>query len=44
VILFFFEGNKTQNSTRNELDKLVIVGGSNNAGAWGWIPHRWGDS
>jgi len=28
VILFFFEGNKTHFSARNELDKAAIVDGS----------------
>jgi len=34
VILSFFEGNKTLFSAKNELDKVVIVGRSNNAEAW----------
>jgi len=35
---FFFERNKKAFSTRNKLDRVVIVGGSNNAGGWGRRP------
>jgi len=41
-IFFFFEGNKPHSRARkphsrarNEVDKVVIVGGSNNEGVWG---------
>jgi len=34
AILFFFEGNKNVYSIKNEFDKVVIAGGSNNTGVW----------
>jgi len=43
VILFFFEGNKmhlavVKKSIRNELERLAIVGRSNNVEVWGQSP------
>jgi len=34
VTWFFFGWNKTKLALRNKLDKVVIVGGSNNTGVW----------
>jgi len=38
VILFFFEGGINAFSARNELNKVIMVDGSSNAGVWGLHP------
>jgi len=34
VVLSFLEGNETHLTAKNDLDKVVIVGESNDAGVW----------